>query len=90
MSYEQFLRSEEWVRLRAEVRIRDDWTCRHCDAEADPGEVHHLTYGRGRSCPAEDLVLLCGECHRREHQDELPLHEDEVEDVVSPVSLGDL
>ena len=62
--YLERLRRPSWRKLRTEILIRDNWTCRMCGEAAT--EVHHLTYARlGREKP-EDLVASCFDCNQAE------------------------
>ena len=60
--YSRRLRQPDWQTLRAEVLVRDGWTCRTCGDEAT--EVHHLTYERFWNERLEDLIAVCRDCNQ--------------------------
>jgi 5-methylcytosine-specific restriction endonuclease McrA len=71
VSYDGYLRSAQWQRIRREAL---DWAWYRCQLCNDEGElhVHHRTYERfGREHPA-DLIVLCRACHEQFHQVEPP------------------
>jgi 5-methylcytosine-specific restriction endonuclease McrA len=53
--------------LRQQVLRRDNWRCQSCGAMSNL-EVHHREF-RSHSGPdsEENLITLCGDCHRAEH-----------------------
>jgi HNH endonuclease len=66
MSYEDYICSVEWRMKATDAKRRAGWMCALCEETAEL-EVHHRTYRRlGREHP-DDLVVLCGRCHRRHH-----------------------
>ncbi len=60
-SYDQYLNSPEWAKIRQAVFERDFYTCQHCYGIAEV--VHHLTYVRQYHELLEDLISLCRDCH---------------------------
>lgn len=69
----KFYKSKEWKKARQLVLIRDKFLCQHCGQPAT--EVHHkkhLTeqnvYDPTISLNPDNLVSLCWNCHRKEHQ----------------------
>lgn len=66
MTYAQYLQSPEWANRRLAVLERSHG----CEACGRPGrrEAHHRTYERLGHELLEDLVALCGVCHRGVHQ----------------------
>jgi 5-methylcytosine-specific restriction endonuclease McrA len=65
-TYQAYLSSAKWRRLRNEVLLRDKHRCVKCHWNRDL-HVHHLTYERMGDELLEDLVTLCARCHGREH-----------------------
>lgn len=65
IEYQQFLKSDKWKKIRAEVMKRDSYLCRYCAKPAT--EVHHVTYEFGWEVACY-CKALCRECHEREHQ----------------------
>jgi len=50
--------------LRAFVNIRDHGRCRWCGISSRHPDPHHIRYRRGPSDDvAENLILLCRQCH---------------------------
>ena len=66
LSYQDYLKSEQWQQLRLKVLQRDGFRCQCCLAARAP-EVHHKTYSNARREIAFELVSLCRDCHRRLH-----------------------
>jgi hypothetical protein len=62
--YGVYLASPVWRTIRNEALRRDDFRCAKCGRRRDL-EVHHLTYRRVGAESPEDLVTLCGSCHRK-------------------------
>lgn len=65
--YRNYLRSDEWKRIRTNVLTRDQNTCRICK-ESPATEVHHLHYDNLFNEPLEDLIAICRACHELEHK----------------------
>jgi hypothetical protein len=67
MSYGQYLRTPHWHAVRKFALDYYEHKCAICNTHAGPLEVHHRTYTRkGAERPA-DVVVLCGDCHKRHH-----------------------
>lgn len=65
-SYDEYLRSEHWVELKA--RYWSKWTdlaCVGCDEKAV--ELHHVNYQRLGDEGLRDLIPLCRICHSDMH-----------------------
>jgi 5-methylcytosine-specific restriction endonuclease McrA len=65
LSYADYLRSDHWLDFR-EAMLEEVTVCEHCDA-VPSAQIHHLTYdylGRERR---GDVLVLCGPCHRKWH-----------------------
>jgi hypothetical protein len=66
MDYKPYLQTEEWERKRRDAVERARGVCEKCGSP-DNLQVHHKTYERrGEELP-EDLIVLCSECHKKEH-----------------------
>ena len=66
MDYKLYLQTEEWQRTRLDAIERAHGMCEKCGS-ADNLQVHHKTYERrGEELP-EDLIVLCEQCHKKEH-----------------------
>jgi 5-methylcytosine-specific restriction endonuclease McrA len=65
------LNRAKWQRTRAAVGRRDGERCRHCGADGQWAQlsVHHLTPANlGGSDEMDNLITLCGPCHRAYEQ----------------------
>jgi 5-methylcytosine-specific restriction endonuclease McrA len=66
ISYTEYLATPQWRAKALEAKQRAGWLCALCPS-GEELETHHRTYARvGRERP-EDLIVLCGRCHRRHH-----------------------
>jgi hypothetical protein len=67
MPYEQYLRTVHWRAFRARILKDRDRTCEECGERYGLIDVHHLTY-ENLGCERDrDVVVLCRECHEKEH-----------------------
>jgi 5-methylcytosine-specific restriction endonuclease McrA len=64
--YLRYIHSPEWKKLRSQIIKRDGKKCRHCGVNTKL-QVHHLTYKRFGHEEPSDLITLCKDCHRIEH-----------------------
>lgn len=55
-------------KVRIEVYIRDNGCCVLCGTPYNLQAAHYISRGRGGLGIAENLVMLCVECHRRYDQ----------------------
>jgi 5-methylcytosine-specific restriction endonuclease McrA len=71
-AYKDKLKDFKWIRARAFILKRDDYTCQHCGMKYDWGatlQVHHLSY-HGENpwdSPPSALITLCRRCHEKAH-----------------------
>lgn len=73
--YDQYMRSDEWVKKRAERLELDDNKCAMCgrlngyqkDGVTPILQVHHISYKNLGKEPMEDLISLCPSCHKKIH-----------------------
>lgn len=65
MPYPKYLKTDHWLRLRRRVLKRDD--CTFCSVGDEVLHVHHKTYERRGRERLDDLVALCGDCHKKHH-----------------------
>lgn len=61
--YQAYLASREWAILKTAVRERSGGTCERCKHD-EATECHHQTYDRIYCERLEDLLDVCGPCHR--------------------------
>ncbi len=64
--YKIYLQSVEWRDKAKAIMKRDNNKCMLCNSE-NKLHVHHKTYDRLYDEEPEDLITLCGLCHRRRH-----------------------
>jgi 5-methylcytosine-specific restriction endonuclease McrA len=60
-----------WIKIRNEVRKRDNYTCTRCKCRDKVLHVHHTRYVKGRKLwdvPKVYLITLCEDCHEKEHK----------------------
>lgn len=67
--YSEFLNSNYWKSVKANVLVRDNNSCVNCNSKKRL-EVHHKTYkNHGKEhLRLEDLITLCRDCHELEHR----------------------
>lgn len=73
-NYKEQLADSRWLQKKAEILIRDNYTCQKCGAKSHLN-VHHLVYEDGRLAweyPNEKLITLCEQCHAMEHKATIP------------------
>lgn len=69
MNYKEQLADSRWLQKKAEILIRDNYTCQKCGAKSHLN-VHHKHYESGKLAweyPDDVLVTLCRDCHENEH-----------------------
>lgn len=63
MTYEDYIASAGWKRLRLDAIARDGGRCRTCNTDQDL-EVHHRRYPREwQDDSLDNLTTLCRDCH---------------------------
>ncbi|MGL5713601.1 MAG: HNH endonuclease [Paraclostridium sp.] len=67
--YKEYLKSDEWKRIKKLVLERDNNKCILCDSE-DNLHIHHKTYQNifKEIDHMDDLITLCSKCHTKEHK----------------------
>lgn len=63
---EEYLKSDHWLKLRAE-KLRASPRCENCGS-LKRLEPHHLDYRNLYDVGLDDLVTLCRKCHCQEHE----------------------
>lgn len=64
--YANYLNSSKWNTMKIVIRARDN-VCKKCGSKNNL-QVHHITYKNFGDEELEDLVLLCGSCHKEVHE----------------------
>ena len=65
--YFLYLKSNEWANLKIDLFNKRGRICEKC-LSTDKLHVHHLTYKNIFKEEPEDLIILCMECHKKEHR----------------------
>lgn len=67
--YKKYLRSQEWINIKIDLIQTRGSKCERCGARrtATKLQLHHRTYETLFNESSNDLELLCGACHKREH-----------------------
>lgn len=66
LPYSQYLQTEHWQERRKAALDRYDHECWRCNKRTNL-QVHHLTYAFRGMESTEELMVLCGDCHKKEH-----------------------
>ena len=74
-SYKEYLSSPEWKAKRSKVLRRANYKCEICKVNK-AWQVHHNTYKRKYKERLGDLIAVCEDCHKGEHN---LLTEEEIE-----------
>lgn len=64
-SYDDYLNSDHWKKLRLRILDRDGRKCVICPKDAE--HVHHINYRNWVDVLDTDLISVCGECHTKIH-----------------------
>lgn len=64
--YYAYLKSDEWNTIKLDLYRERGKSCERCGVGKNI-QVHHLTYVNVFREHPNDLVLLCGRCHKKEH-----------------------
>ena len=78
-SYQDYLISEDWKRLRNLKLKQADNKCQLCNS-ADNLQIHHRTYKRVYEEDLNDLTVLCSYCHYRFHEKLSKIVHDEIKE----------
>ena len=69
MPYDEYLKTEWWQLIREMIFVKRGTSCQYCGARNVLVDIHHLNYGwiGDEFRNQYDLVVLCRECHERQH-----------------------
>jgi len=65
-NHQAYLETDDWARRRQKIVIRDLGRCVGCGENGR--DVHHIHYRTLGHETGDELVLLCRECHSKEHR----------------------
>lgn len=71
MPYHEYLETEEWKFIRKMMYWRLGNSCEVCGQAKEEMAVHHKTYERRGHEDANDLMVVCSDCHRKIHHIEV-------------------
>ena len=66
VTYAEYLTTTTWKLRSLQAKDRAGWRCENCGSDG-PLETHHWTYERVGREREDDLIVLCEDCHEREH-----------------------
>lgn len=66
MTYEEYINSPEWRERVNKYKNEAGWICSEC-GEENHVTGHHKTYRNIGNEPAEDIEILCWNCHKERH-----------------------
>lgn len=70
LNYKEQLADSRWLKKKADILLRDNYTCQKCGAQSHLN-VHHMYYEKGKMAweyPNKDLITLCHNCHEDLHR----------------------
>lgn len=67
MPYAEYLKTEHWQNVRAQMLKRFGYRCQVCNAKNVSLHVHHRTYENRGDERWGDLIVLCAGCHSTFH-----------------------
>lgn len=67
MPYSEYLKDTEWRFIRTIMLQKLGAVCEICGGKQGKKDIHHKTYSRRGIEDANDLVIVCENCHRKIH-----------------------
>lgn len=64
--YEKYLLSDEWAEIKISLFEKRGKKCEICNSKKFL-QIHHLSYINIFNEEPEDLIILCSDCHKKEH-----------------------
>jgi 5-methylcytosine-specific restriction endonuclease McrA len=64
--YHRYLKSDAWKKIKIQVFTERGLECEKCYSTKGL-QIHHKHYRNIFNEKLEDLILLCSECHQKEH-----------------------
>ena len=71
LDYADYLLTDHWLSVRQAALKRSGGQCQLCRSQTRL-EVHHNTYDNFGNEQAEDLIVLCHDCHAKHHDKQPP------------------
>lgn len=68
--YQKYLKTNHWKVVKAWKLYQQDNTCENCGSKHHL-QVHHLSYDNLHNERLTDLKVLCRDCHKHYHIDEV-------------------
>ena len=72
-TYREYIQSEEWSRKREYVLLV--YKSCACCGSAIRLQVHHKTYDNIGNEKMDDMIVLCNDCHKMLHDNEIDLND---------------
>jgi len=66
MTYQDYINSDEWRERVNQLKDNSGWVCSECGND-EHITGHHKTYRNIGNESAEDIEILCWECHQKKH-----------------------
>ena len=67
LPYSEYLKTQHWKSIRKYKYKAADYHCQKCRCVNKKLHVHHLTYESRGNESMNDLIVLCADCHKKEH-----------------------
>lgn len=66
MTYQEYLQSWQWKEKSEWIKYIRGNECQKCKSKKGL-QVHHIRYDSLGNEAGEDVIVLCKECHKKEH-----------------------
>ena len=66
VNYKEYIQSDKWVKTRCDAILYAEGKCESCGSDKNL-QVHHINYDNLGFEEPDDLIVLCGRCHMKEH-----------------------
>lgn len=66
-TYKEYLNSDLWKEKKKTILSSLGKKCNRCGTKKGRIDIHHLTYDRVTNEKLSDVIVLCAECHSKEH-----------------------
>ena len=90
-TYADYLNTDYWKNLRKDIIAYRGPQCEKCGEWFDDMEselyLHHIIYRGHRKEKWEDLILLCADCHKWQHNKNNPMPIKDYNQFVDPCEI---